>query len=237
MNSIDYLKKYYKGNIDEGLKRLDNGEPIQYIVGNVDFYGYIYDITKDVLIPRFETEELVDKTIKYIDRYFDDTIDILDLGTGSGCIGITLSMQVDSKVTAVDISDSALEVAHKNASKYNQKIIFIKSNMLDKVDGLYDVIISNPPYIDKDEVIEDIVKNNEPAVALYADNHGLYYYEYILSKASKNLKNKSLIAFEIGYKQGPTIKDMALKYFPDSRILIEKDMEGNDRFIFVFNQI
>src|SRR5574344_504191 len=226
MNSIDYLKKYYKGNINEGLKRLDNGEPIQYIVGNVDFYGYIYDITKDVLIPRFETEELVDYTI-----------DILDLGTGSGCIGITLSMQVDSKVTAVDISDSALEVAHKNASKYNQKITFIKSNMLDKVDGLYDVIISNPPYIDKDEVIEDIVKNNEPAVALYADNHGLYYYEEILSKASKNLKDKSHIAFEIGYKQGPTIKDMALKYFPDSRILIEKDMEGNDRFIFVFNQI
>src|SRR5574344_3013504 len=101
MNSIDYLKKYYKGNINEGLKRLDNGEPIQYIVGNVDFYGYIYDIPKDVLIPRFETEELVDKTIKYIDRYFDYTIDILDLGTGSGCIGITLSMQVDSKVTAV----------------------------------------------------------------------------------------------------------------------------------------
>lgn len=237
MNNTDYLRKYLDSNkLEEGIKKLEEGIPPQYIVGNVDFYGYIYDVDSNVLIPRFETEELVNKTIKYIEKYFDK-IELLDLGTGSGCIAITIANEIDAKVTAVDISSKALDVARHNALKYQKNIIFIESNMFDKVTGRYDVIISNPPYISKDEEIMDIVRNNEPDIALYADNNGLYYYEDILSKAHKYLKQRSMIAFEIGYLQGDDIKKIALKYFPDSRIEIFKDMEGKDRFIFIFNNM
>lgn len=235
MDDISYLKKYYGGNIDDAIKMLDKGIPVQYIVGNVNFYGYTFKVNPNVLIPRFETEELVYKTINLAKTYFDKLVDILDLGTGSGCIAITLARELDSKVTAVDISSSALKVAKENAKLNNVSINFIHSNMLDKVSGTYDIIISNPPYLSPDEEIMDIVKNNEPSIALYASNNGLYYYEDILSKASNYLNKKSIIALEIGYKQKDSIKKIASKYFPSSIIKVEKDMSGKDRFVFIIN--
>lgn len=237
MTDIEYLKKYYKGNIEDGIKRLKNGEPVQYIVGNVNFYGYIYNVNKNVLIPRFETEELVNKTINYIKKYFDKKINIIDLGTGSGSIAITLKNEIDCDMTAVDISKSALEVAKSNALKYRQDINFIHSNMFLNVTSKYDVIISNPPYISYDEPIMDIVKNNEPSLALYADNNGLYYYEDIIKNASNYLNEKNMLAFEIGYLQGNDIINIAKKYMPNAKVSLEKDMQGKDRFIFIFNNL
>ena len=171
----EYLKKYIdEENLKDGLKRLENGEPVQYIIGNVDFYGFIFDVDRRVLIPRFETEELVEKTINYIKGHFEEDISIIDLGTGSGCIAITLKkLFPNSKVTAVDISSEALEAASHNASKQEVEVTFKKNNMLHGIIDKFDVIISNPPYIDYDEEIMEVVKNNEPHVALYADNHGL----------------------------------------------------------------
>ena len=169
MNDIEYLKKYLKPeDFESGLKRLENKEPIQYIIGNVEFYGYKINVNKNVLIPRFETELLVEKTINYIKKYYNKKIDIIDLGTGSGCIAITLKKEIDCNMDALDISKKALEVAKNNAKLNDVEINFINKDMLTPLDKKYDVIISNPPYISYDEEIMDIVKNNEPNIALYA---------------------------------------------------------------------
>jgi len=235
MDDLEYLKKYLDSSkLEEGIKRLDNNEPVQYIVGNVDFYGNLLEINNNVLIPRFETEELVEKTIKYIKEYFSYPIDIVDVGTGSGCIALTLKMKTNSNVDAVDISSKALEVAKKNILKYNLDINLYEGNMLEPLEKKYDLIISNPPYIAYNEEIMDIVKNNEPNMALYADNDGLYFYFEIIKNSKKYLKNKSIIAFEIGQTQGLRIKECALNYFPNSVIKIEKDINKNDRFVFIF---
>ena len=138
---------------------------------------------------------------------------------------------------AVDISKEALDVARINAKENNVEINFYQGNFLEPVTKKYDVIISNPPYISYDEEIMDIVKDNEPSLALYADNNGLACYEEILKNVSKYLKEKSIIAFEIGYRQGESIKSLILKYIPNSEVIIEKDLQGKDRFVFVFINI
>ena len=235
-NNIEYLKKYLKDKtLDEGIELLNKGIPVQYIVGNVDFYGYNFKVNENVLIPRFETEELVEKTIKYINKYFNKKVDILDLGTGSGCIAITLKKELDCNVDAVDISSKALEIAKLNAKNNNVDITFYEGDMLNPINKKYDVIISNPPYIAYNEEIMEIVKNNEPHTALYAEDNGLKYYKDIISNANKYLKEKSIIAFEIGEKQGKLILEYAKKYFKDSIITVEKDMQNRDRFVFIIN--
>ncbi len=233
MTELEYLKKYYHGDMIEALERLKNGEPVQYIVGNVEFYGYLFDVNKDVLIPRFETEELVEKVVKACKRMFASKIDIVDIGTGSGCIAITLKKELDSNVDAIDISKKALEVAKKNAGNNKVDIQFLEGNLLEPLTKKYDVLISNPPYIDREEEIMDIVKNNEPEVALYADHHGLACYEEILKNANKVMKEKCLLAFEIGMTQGDYLKEYAKKYFPTANITVQKDLQNRDRFLWI----
>lgn len=231
---IEYLKKYLKDkDIDTAIKELENGIPIQYIVGNVNFYGNTINVNKNVLIPRFETELLVDKTIKYIKTNFKHHVDILDIATGSGCIAITLKKEIYSTVDASDISEEALKVAQENALNNKVDINFINSDMLTNITKKYDIIISNPPYLTKEDDIMDIVKNNEPEIALYAKDNGLYYYDVILKNIKNNLKDKYLIAFEIGYTQGETIKNLALKYLDNINVKIEKDYSNKDRFVFI----
>lgn len=237
MNEIEYLKKYLPSDkLEDGIKRLNNGEPVQYIVGNVDFYGYKINVNKNVLIPRFETEELVFKTINLIKKNLNENIKVLDIGTGSGCISISLKKEIPGlDITAVDISEDALVVAKNNALENNCEINFIKSDLFNNIDDKYDLIISNPPYISYDEQIMDIVKKNEPHLALYAKNNGLYFYEEIIKNSSNYLNDKNIIAFEIGYLQANEIKKMAHKYYPNSNIIIEKDMQEKDRFVFIIN--
>lgn len=235
MTDIDYLKKYLpKEKLEEGLKKLEEGQPVQYIVGNVDFYDINLLVNKNVLIPRFETEYLVEKTINYAKK-LKEPLDILDIGTGSGAIAITLAKHLNSKVIATDISEKALEIAQKNAKRNNTKINFKQSDILKSVKGKFDIIISNPPYISKDETIDPLVKNNEPSLALYADNKGLYFYEEILKNIKSYLKEKSIIAFEIGMTQSKDITKITQKYLPKAKIITEKDLTGKDRYIFIFN--
>ena len=234
MTDIEYLKKYYKGNIDEAIKRLNNGEPVQYIVGNVDFYKSNFIVNKNVLIPRFETEELVLNTINFIKEYFDKP-KVLDIGTGSGAIAISIKKDIDSIVYATDISKEALEVAKENAKRNNVDINFINTNIYDGINEKFDVVISNPPYIRYDEEIDEIVKNNEPHIALYADNNGLYFYEEILKNIKTILNDKYLVAFEIGKDQAEEINKLKDKYLPESNIILKKDLEGRDRMIFIYN--
>ena len=232
MNNIEYLKKYYKGNIEDAIERLNNGEPVQYIVGDVDFYGNIIKVDKRVLIPRFETEGLVEIALAYLNN---TNIDVVDLGTGSGCIAITLKKKLPNiNIDAVDISKDALELAKENAKLNNVDINFYNGDMLKPLNKRYDCIISNPPYIASDEEVMDIVKNNEPNNALYADNNGLYYYEEILKNSKHYLKDKYYIFFEMGYNQGNKIKEIALKYL-DCEVEIKKDLQGFDRYVIIKN--
>ena len=229
----EYLKKYVKENLDEAIERYKNGEPVQYIIGNVNFYGNTIKVNKNVLIPRFETEELVEKTIKRIKNKFDQQINILDLCTGSGCIAITLKKELNSNITATDISIDALEVAKENIKLNNVDITLINSDLFNNINDKFDCVISNPPYISYDEEIDELVKNNEPDVALYAPNKGLYFYEEILKNIKKHLNDRFILAFEIGYKQGNDLVEITNKYLDNVNISVEKDLQGRDRFLFI----
>lgn len=235
MTDNEYLEKYLdKDKIKEGLNKLKKGLPVQYIVGNVNFYGNILKVNENVLIPRFETELLVEKTVVYSKKKLKEPTKIIDLGTGSGAIAITLKKILNCNVDAIDISEQALSVAKENAKINNVEINFFKNDMLEGINEKYDLIISNPPYIAFDEEVEEKVKKYEPHIALYAKNNGLEYYEKILKKAKKNINTPGIIAFEIGMSQGEKIKKIAKKYFKNNSIKVEKDLTGKDRFIFIF---
>ena len=234
MTDIEYLKKYLpKDKLEEGLNKLKEVKPVQYIVGNVDFYDVNLLVNENVLIPRFETETLVEKTINYA-KNLKEPLDILDIGTGSGAIAITLAKHLNSNVLATDISKEALKIAEENAKRNNVKITFKKSDILKNIKGKFDIIISNPPYIAKDEIIDPLVENNEPHLALYANNNGLYFYQNILKNIKPYLKEQSLIAFEIGMTQSKKVTEIANKYFPKARIITEKDLTNKNRYIFIF---
>lgn len=231
---IGYLKKYLPSDkLDDGIKLLESDIPVQYIVGNVDFYGNTINVNNNVLIPRFETELLVDKLIKRCKDKFSKKIDILDLCTGSGCIAITLDKEIDSNVDAIDISCDALDVALENNKKNKTNVNFFESDIFSNVNKKYDVIVSNPPYISYDEDIMDIVRNNEPHIALYAIDDGLYFYKEIIRDMSNYLNDNFIVAFEIGEKQSGLIVDIINLYFNDVNISIEKDYNDRERFIFI----
>lgn len=240
-SDLEYLKKYLKeNNLDETnlikyQKELLNNRPIQYIVGNVNFYGNIIEVNEDVLIPRYETEFLVEKTISLAKKYFPQKIDILDLGTGSGCIAITLKKHLKSNIDALDISNKALSIARKNAQNNNVKINFLNKDIATYQEKQYDLIISNPPYISEEEEIMDLVKNNEPHIALYAKDNGLYFYKKIIDNLPLITKEKYLLALEIGYNQAIPITEYAKNKLKDINITVEKDLSNKDRYIFITN--
>lgn len=223
-------------DIEHDYELLKDGYPIQYLIGYVDFYGYKINVNEDVLIPRYETEYLLEKVINISKKMFSDKINILDIGTGSGAISIVLKNELNSNVTACDISEKALNTAINNAKINNSNINFIKSDIFSNVNSKFNIIISNPPYISSDEVIMDSVKKYEPNLALYAPKDGLYFYEEILKDARKYLNDKFIIAFEIGWWQGNLICDIAKRYFSDSVIRIEKDLTDRDRYLFIIHE-
>ena len=236
MNNIDYLKKYYKGNIEDAIKRLEKGEPVQYIVGNQDFFGYIINVDNRVLIPRRETEELVEEVIKRSKNF--NALKIVDIGTGSGAISIALSKELNTKVIATDISLDAIEVAKENVKENNADVELFQGDMLEpliKNDIKVNILVSNPPYIKEDEEIEKVVYNNEPHLALYAKEDGTEFYRKILKDCSKVLEEKYLIAFEIGETQGIVVRELAYKYLKDIKVEVKKDLSGKDRMVFVYN--
>ena len=232
---LDLLKKIYPNNYEDQLKKLKSNYPIQYLIGHVDFYGYKICVDENVLIPRFETEYLVKETIKYIKEYIDNPV-IIDIGTGSGCIAISLSKELNIDVDALDISKSALEVAKKNAEINNANINIINED-IEKFESIkkYNVLISNPPYVPFDSAV-DLETKYEPQNAIFALDNGLMYYKVILSKSRQFLSNKNIIAFEIGMNQGKDIFAIAKKYYPNSNVIINKDLNGIDRFAYIINE-
>lgn len=229
------IEKLYKSS----LEALQENKPIQYVIGNVNFYGLKFIVNKNVLIPRFETEELVEQVVEYAKSLNKDKIKILDLGCGSGAIGLTLkNILKDSLVTLVDISKEALEVARLNANNLNLDVTFIESDWFSNIElEKYDIIVSNPPYIKTNEEIEEIVKNNEPSLALYGGVDGLDCYKKILANIKPYLNDKFLIAFEIGETQKEALYNIINSYLQDVEITCKKDLYGRNRMIFVRNKI
>ena len=228
------IEKEYKFRVDE----LRKGRPIQYIIGNVNFCGNILEINENVLIPRFETEQLVVNTVEKIKELWpNQSIDLIDLGTGSGAIGLSIKKKLpDVNVTLLDISEKALEVAKKNATNLDINVKYILNDMLENLANKYDVIVSNPPYIKTNEEIEDIVKNNEPHLALYAGDDGLDCYRKILSHVKENINNKYLIAFEIGDTQKEDLYKLAEDFLTNYNIECVQDFSSRDRMIFIWNK-
>ena len=217
---------------------LKEGKPLQYVLGNVNFYGINFYINENVLNPRFETEQLVEKTINYITTKFPSPINLIDLGCGSGIIGLTLEQKVVlNSLDLIDISTEALEVAKKNAQNLHSKAHLYQSDMWQNVSKKYHVIISNPPYIKIDEEIDEMVKNNEPHLALYAGEDGLDCYRKILSNLEQHMEDKCLVAFEIGPTQGLALQKIVESTLKDVQISIEKDLTDRPRFFFIFKNI
>ena len=223
-----------------GIKRYMDGEPIQYIKGKETFFSRDFIVNEDVLIPRYETEELVENILYKIDDYFEDyeSIDLCDVGTGSGAIAISLALE-ESKlnVVATDISKEALEVARLNAQELGSNIEFYQGDMLEPLidrEMKVDIFVSNPPYIPVEQDIESVVKDNEPHVALFGGNDGLYFYRKIFSKVQSVIKDRALLAFEMGFDQRELMCQAVEHYFPNIPYEIIKDINGKDRMLFIY---
>lgn len=240
LDLINHLNEIVSDDISNTYKRritmLEAGKPLQYIMENVNFYGKKFYINENVLIPRFETEELVENTLILINKYFkNEKLNIIDLGCGSGVIGLTLKEKLPtSQVTLLDISEQALEVAKRNGKAQNLDVKYIKNDFLEGITQKFNCIISNPPYIKTNEEIEKIVKDNEPHLALYAGEDGLNCYRKIFENIKCHLENKYLIALEIGMTQKEDVINIIEENLKDNhQIISKKDLQGRDRMIFV----
>lgn len=213
------------------LLRIKENLPVQYIIGEAWFMGEFFKVTPDVLIPRDETEILVRKAIDIIqENSFED---VLDIGTGSGCIACSIAKNTNATVLGVDISSDALRIALDNVTRLgiNNRAIFRKSNLFEKIrEGeVFDLIISNPPYIPfGTELSKEVQK--EPSIALFADENGLSVYRKIIEKASNYLNEEGYLMFELGINESEAVKTMMEKDFTD--IIIEKDLADIDRIIY-----
>lgn len=221
----------------EGLSQyLDAGIPVQQIIGYVYFYGYKFKVTNQALIPRFETEELVANVLIQYDEYFSgQDIDMVDVGTGSGCLAIALAKEEPHlKVVATDISEEALSLAKENAKSIGADIEFIQGDMLKPVlDRKFDILVSNPPYIPTEEVVDELILNNEPHIALFGGKDGLKFIREIIHDSKKMLKEKAIIAFEHAYDKAKDIQTIALETYPEAKVFTLKDMQKLDRMTFI----
>ncbi len=206
--------------------------PVQHLLGYAYFFGEKFVVNNAVLIPRLETEQLVEHTLYYYDTYMKDlSVSVLDLGCGSGCIGLTLKREAPLiDVTLSDISEDALHVAKENARGLD--VDFILSDLFEGIHGAFDIIVSNPPYIPDSEDVMDIVKK-EPSVALYGGSLGLDFYEKIMIQAKNHIKSDGLIAFEHGFQQKEPILKLAQTHYQGATIIQMKDLQGKDRFTFI----
>ena len=226
--SVEQENRYF----DLINKNINEDTPLSHLVGFDYFYDRKFKVTRDVLSPRIETEELIYKVLEYIKKSKKDSFKILDLCTGSGIIAITLKKEIVEKYTEIvasDISEKALSIAIENANNNNANITFIKSDLFDNISGKFDLIISNPPYISyKNKItIKDNVLNYDPHLALFAEEDGIYFYRKIIENAVHYLSKDGVIFFEIGYDQ----KEKILELGKNNNFIttVYKDINDRDR--------
>ena len=216
----------------DSVNKIYSTKKISSAISQINFCDLKFKITDQVLLPHFETQEVVKESMKYIDKLFKGKGNLIDLGCGSGVIGLTIKYNFKNlNVDLIDISDYALCVAEENAKNLNLYVNIYKSDMLANVKNKYDIIISNPPY-ESDNYIPTL--NNEPTISLYAKNNGLYYYEDILRNAHKVLKEKYMIIFEIGDYQKNDVLSLINKYLKNIEIKTLESKKGFEKSIYVF---
>lgn len=218
------------------MSLLEKDYPVQYIIGYVDFYGLKINVNEFTLIPRYETEYLIELTLKEIKKLNPDNPKILDLCTGSGAIGLTLkSLLPSSEVTLSDISKDALMVANKNKNELNLDVNIIESDLFKNIPEKFDIIISNPPYVMTNETLpKDVLY--EPHLALYSGPKGIDHIEEIFKNIKIHLNNKYLIALEINEKSEPDITNLIKTYFEKNiNYKFMKDLAGKTRYLFMTN--
>ncbi|MGI2327741.1 peptide chain release factor N(5)-glutamine methyltransferase [Planococcus sp. YIM B11945] len=216
------------------------GTPVQHLTGVEEFYGRTFHVNENVLIPRPETEELIEETLQLIKRYITSpTPSIADIGTGSGIIAATMKCEMPKAiVTATDISPDALKVAKENTQRLGADIAFKQGDLAEPLyDQTWDVILSNPPYIAHSEAPElaDSVRDFEPHLALFAENEGLALYEKLAQQLPDLLKKPGIIGLEIGHTQGRAVEAMLKAAFPEAKVYVKKDINNNDRMVFCIN--
>ena len=221
--------------IEDIMSQLKEHRSPQYITGKAYFRDLELAVDERVLIPRPETEEPVDLVLKENSKV---DLQILDIGTGSGAIAISLkSARPDWHVTASDISSEALQLAKENSEKNQASVDFIESDVFNQILGKFDVIISNPPYIaydDEDDVGVNVLAS-EPHLALFADEDGFAIYRRIIEGASSHLTENGKLYFEIGYKQGDGMRRLLAQHFPEKRVRVLQDIFGKDRMVVMDN--
>ncbi len=214
---------------EEIIDQINNGYPIPYIVGDVNFYGYTFKVSEDVLIPRFETEQLIEHVLNKNIKFNH----VLDLCSGSGAIGITLALKTNALVDMVEISPKAVAIANENVLLHHldNKVVINNTDLFTyEIADNYDLIISNPPYLTHQDNVSPNTRF-EPDIALYSDDDSIKYYKYIIDQIS-NLHNWKLVAFEIGETEGNDI----IKYANEhglTNVYCLKDYNDCDRFIFI----
>lgn len=218
------------------IQRRKSHVPLQQLTKEGYFYGMKFYVNEHVLIPRQDTEILVEEVLKLCESLWgreERKIEILDLCTGSGCILLSLLANLkEAAGTGADLSPKALEVAGRNSEELEIPAKWLHSNLFEKIEGKYDIIVSNPPYI-KTSVIEDLmeeVRLYEPRMALDGREDGLYFYREIIREAEKHLKSEGILAFEIGYDQGEAVSSL-MKEQGYEHIRVVKDLAGLDRCV------
>lgn len=230
----DDIYEAFKADIE---KHAETGVPLQHLTGYEYFYGRRFTVDGHVLIPRPETEELVQHVIRHDVDFRKKPLRIVDVGTGSGVIAITLKLEwSDAEVFATDISEEVLQVAKKNAAEWNADVAFLQGNFLEPLierEMVVDILVSNPPYIAETErnVLSDTVKNYDPELALFAGDDGLSAYKEIIRQAKRVVRPGGLIAFEIGHEQGNAVKKLLMETFPYSDVDILQDINKKDRIV------
>lgn len=223
-----------KEKIEQLLKRRLNGEPLQYITGIAGFMGLEFEVNPYTLIPRQDTETLVETLLERV----SEGAKIIDIGTGSGCIGISLAKYIkNAEVTLADISEKALETASRNAHKNGVVVKLLNIDILKELPkGKFDMIVSNPPYIES-EIVKDLdktVRDFEPVSALDGGTDGLDFYRRITEIAPQMLNNGGILAYEIGYNQGEAVTKIVKSFFGNVELI--KDYCGNDRVVIAVNK-
>ena len=249
MYMLDENSQLFSNNLSEQLskekedlyftlidKHIKEDAPLSHLVGFEYFYDRKFKVTSDVLSPRMETEELIYKVIEYVKKSEKNNLKILDLCTGSGVIAITLKKELEDypvEIIASDVSVAALNIAKENANTNKAEVSFIQSDIFENIKDKFDIIVSNPPYIDyKDRTtMQDNVLNYDPHLALFAEEEGMYFYRRIIEEAKEHLTQDGVIFFEIGYDQREKI--IELSRLNNYNAKVHKDINGRDRMAFI----
>lgn len=233
----DEIPKNEYEQIRKDVFQLLNDYPPQYLLGYEEFFGRSFKVNSATLIPRPETEELVEWCLQVTAKQRNDNLQLVDVGTGTGAIAATLKLERPNwRVSAVDISKEALKIARANSQKLEADVKYYLGNTLEPIEEPIDILIANPPYVSKKEwsLMDASVRQYEPSLALFAENNGLAIYQKIAKQAQEKLVKEGKIFLEFGFMQGEAVEQIFQTSFPQKKVQRKKDLSGNERMLLVY---